>query len=328
MSHEHAKPALQVHLTRWQGQALALCWHWPHGQRHVDLSSVLQALDLPMDADDEAQHCRLHLSEGGTVRMGFEHACRLLRCSLNGRALPASELVWLQEDDVLDIGLLRLEWRCGVEATPPRQTGHEIDEALDLRTLADGTRSAFNDLAAQRAPDALDDLLRSTPSDPLASLATQAPGMAQQPLDVLQPPDKGDPLSQWHAHYLQRLQSPAAALAETDWHLTQSRHNRSSQDPMADLMAKAQDGLPLAGLLGQSEHISAVLAQLDDHGTNPLLSEPEEVHVMHLFAPPGWQAPDSAQVPLLTRQEHHGISLDSAIALPATSRTTKPQTSS
>lgn len=338
MSREHEpSTGLQVHLTRWEGQVLALGCAWPAGQTRVDLGSLLQALDLSEEARQEVQHCRLHRPEAGAERIGFEHACSVLRCSLNGQVLPAQQLVWLQEGDVLDVGLMRLELRTTPLARTASAAAEAPDEALDLRSLANEPRHAFDRLAPQRAPDAIDDLLRHTPTEVLDCLAATIPveassaqsegqeaakgssaGGADVALQAL-PSDAGeDPLNVWHARYLQRLQSPMTPLAETDWHQTQSRQRLSGHDPMAELMAQADDGLPLAGLLGQSEHISTVLAQLDDRDSSQLLSDPENTNVMHLFAPAGWQEPDAAQVPLLTRQEHHGLALDSALALTET----------
>lgn len=307
-------------LTRCQGQALDLSWPWPDGQDRVCLSALLEDLALPLQPlADEAQ-VRFHRAWGlEASAVAVEHRCQELRCSLNGQWLPPQQLVWLQQGDVLDVGLYRLELdgRQPDADTPASPLACDPAAAapladLDLTRLADAPHRQGPPLLlpASAAPASLVDLLGrqdgQPADDPAIAAMTAAPARREDEL-----------LDQWHQRYLQRLQSPEAALRDDeDWaHLSleEVTHRVDAFDQL-----KEADGAksPLAHLLGQNDSIEAVLSQLDAHGPVDLFAQGEPPNVLHLFAPAGWAAAQRHErLPSLTRLEHHGISLDSAVPL-------------
>jgi hypothetical protein len=336
-----ASGGLQLHITRFEGQALQLRWAWPSKLNKVDLATVLDTLGLAPQAVEEAHHVSFHLApHQSAASLAVSHNCSQLRCSINGQKLATNHLVWLQQGDVLDVGLCRL----ALEATqdPAPAPAPKIDD-VDLTRLASGVQARSSVDRLLDAPDAFDDLLHATPwrtapaaTDELAPQVqvhapTQLPGahaakrrepLAQTPVtdiaDGLKPKTLDDPLGQWHTQFLRRLQSPNEALSQGEWVGLSEQQQNSHADALEDLMQQSQTGPDLSALLGQDTHINTVLVQLDAHGVNDLFEPPESVNVLHLFAPEGWSAADqSAQVPLLSRQEHHGMALDSAVPLNA-----------
>jgi hypothetical protein len=334
-----ASGGVQLHINRFEGQALQLRWAWPSNLKKVDLATVLDKLGLPVQAVEEAHCVSFHLAPHPSASsMAVSHNCTQLRCSINGQKLATNHLVWLQQGDVLDVGLCRLALEATQDNAPA--PAPKIDD-VDLTSLASGVqaRSAVDRLLD--APGAFDDLLHATPwhtaaadtlgPAPKGQLQTQPlvaheakrfEPAAQPPVtdiaDGLKPKTQDDPFGQWHTQYLRRLQSPNEALHQGEWVGLSEQQQNKHTDVLEDLMQQSKAGPDLSALLGEGTHINTVMLQLDEHGVNNLLDPPENVNVLHLFAPEGWSAADqSAQVPLLSRQEHHGMALDSAAHLNA-----------
>lgn len=342
-----ASGGVQLHITRFEGQALQLRWAWPSDLNKVDLATVLNKLGLPAQAVEEAHHVSFHLAPHQSASsVAVSHNCSQLRCSVNGQKLASNQLVWLQQGDVLDVGLCRL----ALEATQDSAAAPApaIDD-VDLTSLASGVQARSSVDRLLDAPDAFDDLLQATPwrtaaaatDGPAPKVQAQTPSHTPAPTraqgahaakrfeptaktpvtdiaDGLKPKTPDDPLGQWHTQYLRRLQSPNEALHQGEWVGLSEQQQNSHADALEDLMQQSKAGPDLSALLGQDTHINTVLVQLDAHGVNDLFEPPESVNVLHLFAPEGWSAADqSAQVPLLSRQEHHGMALDSAVPLNA-----------
>lgn len=344
-----AMPALQWFITRFEGQALQLCWSWPQAPLQVDLGSILESLDLPLQPHEQERLVRFHREQGPQMlSLAMEHSCTQLRCSLNGQALAAGEWVYLHRGDVLEVGLCRLELDQAAPVHRPREPLEDVD--LTQLAPADSSRASVDKMLTPS--DAFDDLLAATPWQSLQAQGMQperAAGVAldakprSQPLpmpgadsavsghssessqalsDGLMVPEHDDLLRQWHTQFLRRLQSPHDSLPQVKW-VGVTRQHQGHQGDVWGRLLQDNANPDLSALLGQDAHISNVLAQLDDHGHSDWLDPPASVNVMHLFAPEGWTpAEASAQVPLLTRQEHHGMALDSA--LPLSDTTTRP----
>ena len=334
---------LQLHITRFEGQELQLRWPWPPNLIQVDLATVLDKLGLPEQAVEEAHLVSFHVARNHSAQsMAVTHNCVQLRFSINGQKLTSGHLVWLQQGDVLDVGLCRM----ALEATQnnAQAPAPKIDD-VDLTTLASGVQARTSVDRLLDAADAFDDLLRATPwrtaaaaldgSTPKVPAQTKpqmahevkrlelpAPTQVTDIADGLRPKTQDDPLGQWHTQYLRRLQSPNEALHQGEWVGLSEQQQNNHANALEDLMQQSNAGPDLSALLGQGIHINTVMLQLDEHGVNNLLDPPESVNVLHLFAPKGWSATDqSAQVPLLSRQEHHGMALDSAVPLNASTKT-------
>ena len=320
-------------VTRHQGQALDLSWPWPQGQDQVRLSALLEDLGLPLQPAAEEAQVRFHRAWGlEASAVAVEHQCHELRCSLNGEVLQPQLLVWLQQGDVLDVGLYRLELACRQAGDDDRVADVAADpsapdapaEHIDLTLLADAPHRQGSPLLAPHAaePSRLDDLLlRAEPAETAPAAAAVVAAVADLP-----PTREEQLLSQWHARYLQRLQSPEARLqGDEDWaHLTlEEVANRV--DALDELKASEGAETSLSRLLGQRDGIDTVLSQLDAHGPHDLFAPSEPPNVLHLFAPQGW-APTQRheRLPSLTRLEHHGLSLDSAVPLGAELRPSPP----
>ena len=353
--------SLELVVTRFEGRELSLAWPWPEAQPQVDWASVLLALNLPSQMPQQEALVSFHRGlDPASPALGMEHHSALLQCSLNGQRLPADEWVALEQGDVIELGLFRIEprWQ-GAAWAQPAQPAAQAWSDMDLTALASGPvgRSRESTMRLLAKPDAFDDLLQSSawsegsdlPSE-LAATASSAPTPAPAPKPVAKPapaampaslsalsnpspspslsasqpqwdavvaaPRDEDHLQRWNAQYLRRLQSPLEPLTHDDW----AGMAKGSQGPRVDamdaLMQKANDGPEMPQLLGQSDQIGIVLAQLDEHGTSDVMEPPVHTDVMHLFAPAGWRPEQVKEpVPLLSRQEHHGMALDSAVPL-------------
>lgn len=322
----HTTP--QVCVTRCEGEVLAQCWHWPTPQTQVSLARVLVDLALQASDTQEMQHCMLELTAHPTL-IALRQGSQRLRCSLNGQTVETGQLVLLQDGDVLEVGLCRFEIRPAHWRAQPQTQSQS--EALSVDAWADLTQLAPDAMKTDAPPDALDDLLRNTQRADEWLAAERDAGRVSTVVQVDEPgqerPGPSAPyaeadapqklLQAWHALYLRRLESPQEAMAADGWAGVSTQQNHASSDVLDMLMQQAGDGPSLATLLGENAHISSVLAQLDAQGETDLLTPDAPVNVMHLFAPEGWQAPDTqGRVPLLNRQEHHGMALDSVLPMP------------
>lgn len=318
-------------ITHLEGRQLGLDWPGLSGRGHADFFQVLIETGLQPDPAVVADHSRCRFMRGGsadTSGLAFAHTSQTLRCQLNGHSIGAGQQVWLQAGDVLEIGLCRSEIKSQdlPAATVPLSSGRSAEPmtaaalALDLRDLAASQPSAIH-----QAPDALLDLLGSgvdhdAPPAPPArpprppSHAGTAPAESPRIEPVFERV-ADEPLSQLHERYLRRLRSPFEQHAESAWSDLMLQGEQANSDPFDQLMEEADKGPDLDHLLGQSAHINAVLVQLDTTGELGILDPDHPESLLHLFAPPEWRAPDTAQaLPLLSRQEHHGVALDSAIS--------------
>lgn len=320
-----------LHISHCAGTPVDLRWAWPADLTQCDLAQVLSNLDLAAPDRDDMAHGHFELSTGpGPQALAWQHACRVLRCSLNARVLPAGQRVWLQEGDVLEVGLCRMVLQHGAERVAPAQALLPVEL----------TALAAPGMDAGAAPDALDDLLRSSrwadelvqaqasaevpPLDADTPLSQLAPAEATPPMDALVRDAPEHALQAWHSLYLRRLQAPQEVGTDTAWSGMAQRQEQAGGDPLDALMRQAGERGALSDLLGESVHISTVLAQLDASSGSDVLAPDAPVNVLHLFAPEGWQAPDlNERVPVLNRQEHHGIALDSA--LPLSEAQTQPE---
>lgn len=316
----HTTP--QVCVTRCEGLVLAQCWRWPEQEARVDLSRVLADLALQVADAQEMLDCQLELT-AHPMLIALRQSSQHLRCSLNGQAVEAGQLVLLQDGDVLEAGLCRFEIKPANWQAQP--TTPSIDAWTDLTQLAPTVPETV------AAPDALDDLLENThrADESLAASRTPTAAPMVRPATTVDDPSPQTDatganndaaqhsLQAWHALYLRRLESPQEAMGTDGWAGVATQQSHSTQDVLDMLMQQANEGPDLAALLGENAHISSVLAQLDAHGEKALLTPDEPVNVMHLFAPEGWQAPSmQGRVPLLNRQEHHGMALDSVLFMP------------
>lgn len=339
-------------ITRWQGQAVQWPWVMPEGTEQTDLTRIWHDLALPLDPHPEAELCVFHgPSHAKDQAWAFEHRCEELRCSLNGRLVQHHQRVWLHVDDVLDIGLCRLALQSPPQlgAAPQNTTKASPDDLAtwDLTTLDRGAKTdplkpadAFDDLlgssawqedsaateaASQKLPQTGPQTLPQQPPTPLALLpgAEAASPSAEWPVwqakvipDGLTEPTQEQALEQWHALYIRRLQAPYENATQTAWLGMTEQRAGPRVDAMSSLMLQAEEGPNLSTLLGETEHISSVLSQLEEPKDPEWLAATESENVLQLFAPRNWQAPKSAaDVPLLSRQEHHGMAIDSAVSL-------------
>jgi hypothetical protein len=343
-------------VTRWEGRAVEWPFAMPEGTEQTDLARIWHELGLPSDPHPEAELCVFHKpNHANDQAWAFEHRCEELRCGLNGRQVPHGQRVWLHADDVLDIGLCRLglqnPQRLGAAQQSAATANTDDVAAWDLTTLAHGAMAD-----PLKPADAFDDLLGSTslqedaamsvapsqqwpqtpPQPPAQTPATQqallpsseagTSSSAEWPVwqakvipDGLAEPAQEQALDQWHALYIRRLQAPHENSTESAWVGLTEQHAGARVDAMSSLMTRAEKGPDLSSLLGESEHISSVLSRLDDPKDPDWLAATETVNVLHLFAPHNWQAPTSpTDVPLISRQEHHGMAIDSAVSLSST----------
>lgn len=290
----HASIAGDMHIcvTHLYGRTVDCNLLLPKQQKILELANLLADAGLEIYVWSETEQCRFHVLPEHGSGLGFEHACCQLRCSLNGRNISKNEWSWLQDGDFLEIGLMRLQVRLvGTTNTARQKWKH--DASFDLRHLA---KVSVDELHVC----ALGGLIR----------------MEEDSRDTVSvEPGENDPLSQWNQRYLQRLKTPGAPFDEAkNWAVEKNVAKAKTQDPMGDLIALANQGPAIPEILGQSDHINSVLAVLDDSGGDPLSKPIEPDRVMHLFAPDGYRSPDVVfRLPALTRQEHHGMSLDSAI---------------
>lgn len=286
--------SMQVWVAHVHGRAVECLLEWPTHSNLVTLSTLLQAAGLELDED--AAHCRFHLISTHGSGLGFEHSCNQLVCSINGVRTMKNELTWLQAGDVIEIGLMRLQVRSAGQAKTEQAHWTHNESTFDLRELA-----PRQDLEAQ--PHSIQNLIQGVESEEVTTPDVWA---------------DGDELGLWNQQYLRRLKSPMGSLDDGRWSVTKRAEQSARDDPMDELINKAHAGPVLTEILGQSDHISTVLAQLGD-GADSALTQPVQFeNVMHFFAPRDWVASaDAKQLPSLTRKEHHGMALDSAFDIPS-----------
>lgn len=310
---------VRLHVSCFEAQAMQLSWSWPSAEDRTDVGSVLRALALPLQAHGQEHNVELSLVvRAGAQRVMLEHNCVDLRCSLNGRMLQAGERVELRHADVLDVGLCRLE-------VDMPQAALQAYEDVDLRDLAHGFDGHWQEALMLQKADRLDDLLQSSWEPKGQSASDEASGgvsltdtpwhehLQAQITDATDlSGEKG--LEYWHERYLRHLQAPNDQQTLGEWVGPSSVKAVGHTDAYEQLLTQALEGPELATLLGQEEHINAVLAQLGTHDELALLAPDQTDNVMHLFAPDNWKPNDVHQtMPSLTRQEHHMVSLDSVL---------------
>lgn len=315
-------------ITRFQGQALALPWAWSATEPSVNLTELLTRSGQEGDKASlsDLASCRVGVvGEHSAARLAFEHSSRTLRCQHNARLLAPGQLAWLEPGDVLEVGLCRCEIRdiedANTSAGAPGATAPEPLPEVDLTAL-----TALRPPSLDSPPGGLMDLLgpelQSQPSEGLGSPASGMPrpipaesdALGEANTELQTDADADEPLSQLHDKYLRRLNSPFTDPGEGTWTDLARDGQQANADPFDTLMVEAGDGRSLHAMLGLGERIDGVLAQLEQLGEANILS-PEPAHkLLHLFAPAAWREAQAHQrLPQLSRQEHHGITLDSAL---------------
>lgn len=340
MSSEGSHAGLVWHVTRCQGRELDMPWRWPDGCEQALLSTLLDDLRLPLQPSADETRVHLHRTPGAlSGSVAVAHHCVELRCSVNGIQLAPRVMAWLQQGDVLDVGLYRLELRWELQGgdvvpsqgsegafnEPTKDTRQASAADVDLTLLAAGLRADGVSplLSHLAAPDGVEDLLgrpdwSSADSGEPALGATGAVPLPEAVSDALAPEQAEHALlNHWHARYMLRLRSPDAVLDDVEgWAHLSPQDIADNADALEDLKARTDPTAELSSLLGHSTHIDTVLSQLDPHGPHDLFEHPEPQSVLHLFAPEGWTpAHQGGVLPSLTRLEHHGISLDSALSI-------------
>lgn len=291
----------KLRILRLNGQTLDLDWAWPADLQQVSLAQVFEALALAQEVDPhtllELGRCILWAAQSAEGPPSFSHACQLLRCSHNGQTLSANHRLHLQDDDQIEVGL------CRFSVSTPHL--HQAASAASATAAPSEVGPDWGALAGT-SPQGIADLLGASV---LESQMTEALAMA----------DANDPLARWHQHYLRHLRFPHEQVQDGAWSAGTSAAAASSgkahawQDPF-DTLIKEQQRANLSEMLGQGENIGAVLLTLDAQSDQDILSSPTPDNVLHLFAPEHWQAPNENQtLPLLSRIEHHGVALNSAI---------------
>lgn len=301
-----------LHILRLQGQALNLVWPWPETSAQINLTQVFEAMALEVDetTGQELERCILQNTTGPQGGLSFSHHCLSLRCSHNGQTVPAGQRLWLQDDDRLEIGLCRL----GI-STPPLA---RPEPTADVPSPEPG---GIASPALAHEGMALEELeaLGNTALQSIGELLG-VPALEAQQAESAAEADNSDPLARWHRHYLHQLRFPHQPPDHTAWSLDAASTTQPSGpaqamlDPLEQLIHAQMPELGLAEMLGQSQDIDTVLVTLGTQGEQDILSPPEPENVLHLFAPEHWQSPDERlDLPLLSRMEHHGIAIDSAI---------------
>lgn len=167
-------------------------------------------------------------------------------------------------------------------------------------------------------------------SSPPQPPSTDAAASPRAPHKATPPADQAL-LDALHRQYLRRLHDPnhvdeqAPTLA---WAAREAPSaTRSHADPLLDLMARANAlastgaGYSLEHMVSGTPKSAELLACFDDHGRQDLLAPAMNDSVMHLLAPPEFTPPAAdprspdwiGDLPVLTRREHHGMTLDSAM---------------
>lgn len=304
-----------LHILRLYGEALNLRWHWPESLPWVNLALVFEVLGLPVQEHtrQELERCTLWPATRAGELLSFSHECRTLRCSHNGETVPAGHRLWLQDDDWIEVGLCRWSIR--------------TQRAVVIEPPIPATAAETHEGSAEGAelPPLVAELVAQATGEETDKTADQ--GL----LEI----DSINPLVGWHDRYLHHLQFPHDSGHNMEWSVDGTAtggpysRDRSLPDPLNSLIDRYANGNSLGEMLGQSEDIGTVLNAMPSQETEDILRAPPVDNVLHLFAPDDWRAPnEQLMLPLLSRMEHHGVALDSAISVRDMSAVALPPNSS
>lgn len=269
-----------------------------------------------------------------------------LTCAVNAVQLAHNEGVLLQPGDVIELGLLRIQFELAVvdlqeasrlepkflEVTPvaPHES-HDIDPNFQLIDLLQvGTNSTRHASSRQDWHDPVADIvdavnIRSesgqapifthTPAPTKhteASAAATDHAVSPKALRATEFQGIDEVMGNLHKQYLHLMQNPHDAQFQSNW---------KTQGPTTSTQAKSFDHwvsdakhLAIYDILGHSKNIDPILSQLDVLSEANILRPPEHVDVLRQFAPETLKV-QAAALPSLTRREHHHITADSALNL-------------
>ncbi|TDV35632.1 hypothetical protein C7405_105122 [Paraburkholderia caballeronis] len=209
------------------------------------------------------------------------------------------------------------------------QTKDRTDNANAATTAAPND---FSDLIALAGPAALDERYHDYPASLHTTMGSQRgrpDGPSALLLDGHDGHDGGntDPLAKLSAEYEQALLHPESVRRHAHANPHADLTNASAvdrapvatppRDPFADADA-TPSGLSLIDLLVVGQNIDTVLDGLDPFGADRIFEDETRHEILALLAPLRSVAPRTTQTARLAREEHHLMSVDSHLDLPAT----------
>lgn len=137
---------LRVDDVFWRGAALTGTWAWPPNASRVSLSEVLQAMGHGNGDWGDAALCHLHSDAGIDETVWWlSTASTVERCVVNGEALSPGQALRLNDQDMLEVGLLRLRIRTEAPGQPELNTGIPKQDVARAQALFDLTALAKED---------------------------------------------------------------------------------------------------------------------------------------------------------------------------------------
>ncbi|TDV16438.1 TagK domain-containing protein [Paraburkholderia caballeronis] len=297
------------------------------------LARTLLSVDGPRDEPPQAMHVPPHVplarvsSSGAPLsatRRGNVFPLRAVQDSSHPRTSLAPESPAVVLPDVLS------------DAPSDISSDRAEDQTKDLTDNANAATTAapndFSDLIALAGPAALDERYHDYPASLHTTMGSQRgrpDGPSALLLDGHDGHDGGntDPLAKLSAEYEQALLHPESVRrhAHADPHadlMNASAVERAPvatppRDPFADADA-TPSGLSLIDLLVVGQNIDTVLDSLDPFGADRIFEDETRHEILALLAPLRSVAPRTTQTARLAREEHHLMSVDSHLDLPAT----------
>jgi hypothetical protein len=176
--------------------------------------------------------------------------------------------------------------------------------------------SDFSDLIALAGSTFLDDRYHDHPSGKhpaLPALNSGHVGGAPLLLDG----DETDPLAALSTEYQQALLHHKRGYSHELKNVSDDNAPivAPPNDPFLFASERDAEGSLLEDLLGSNRNIDTVLESLDAFGAGQIFESDEQHEILALLAPGGTQNPLFPQPALLTRQEHHLITVDSHLSM-------------
>ncbi|MBT0571847.1 TagK domain-containing protein [Curvibacter sp. CHRR-16] len=312
----------ELHGLYQHGQLFQCLWQWPDQCKRMHFEDILQST-LPTTAAlmPYLDACVVQCHPESTVsNWSIRTDSAEIAVTINNESLAVGHTQTLHNGDILEVGLYSFRVQVPEVAENHATNWMPDFELTDLDPMA---------LDEQRHKG-LDDLIVPDPSTATANTTAQMVRPTASKAATV------DVLDMLHAQYLRKLQDPSYTGDDGPWHgLARQQENAVSTDPLQDLVSAAKAshdyvGSSLSDLLGQTQNIHDVLANLDDTVTIDLMALDKFDSVIHLFAPSQPQPTQStnpleamaetslaqlvqSSLPGLTLREHHSLSLDSAM---------------
>ncbi|PIT53118.1 hypothetical protein BHC44_06550 [Snodgrassella alvi] len=231
-------------------------------------------------------------------------------CRVNGVILAPDHWCHLHDEDIL-------EWGLSIWQVNPREQAaseYPSETAQNFKTFKEITPLELtwfdpNMQPVQQEenpfdlvmPNLLYEMLERTEPKTTASLMEKSPADAVF-LELLQ-------------EYRQALDTPQLPGNDHVWQkrlLQNDISNSASPVSLADLSGNIDPLMTLQDMVSGPLHIDDIFNGLDSLRETELFHTEEPPEILHLFAP-GWQQQSSHthMPPLLTRKEHHAVSVDS-----------------